>query len=56
LRALSRSRHEVDAARLLAESDFAAQAVSRSYYAAFYAAEEALSSLGESRWSVAFSA
>jgi uncharacterized protein len=49
LRALSRSRQEVDAARLLAESDFAAQAVSRAYYAAFYAAEEAVSSLGESR-------
>jgi uncharacterized protein (UPF0332 family) len=29
--------------------DFGAQAVSRAYYAAFYAAEQALASLGESR-------
>ena len=39
----------MEAARLLAEGDFAAQAISRAYYAAFYAAEEALGSLGESR-------
>jgi uncharacterized protein len=49
LTALARSRREIEAARLLAEGDFAAQAISRAYYAAFYAAEEALGSLGESR-------
>jgi uncharacterized protein (UPF0332 family) len=49
LTALARSRQEIEAARLLAKGDFAAQAVSRAYYAAFYAAEQALSSLGESR-------
>ncbi len=47
--ALTRSRREIEAARLLAEGDFGAQAVSRAYYAAFYAAEQALGSLGESR-------
>ncbi|MGH3039681.1 MAG: HEPN domain-containing protein [Gaiellaceae bacterium] len=47
--ALSRSRQELDAARLLADGDFAAQAISRAYYAAFFAAEQALASLGESR-------
>ncbi len=46
---LARSRREIAAARLLAEGAFAAQAISRAYYAAFYAAEEALGSLGESR-------
>jgi hypothetical protein len=46
---LARSRREIEAARLLADGDFAAQAISRAYYAAFYAAEEALGSLGESR-------
>lgn len=46
---LARSRREIDAARLLGASDFAAQAISRAYYAAFYAAEQALASLGESR-------
>jgi uncharacterized protein (UPF0332 family) len=49
LTALSRSRQEIAAARLLADGDFAAQAISRAYYAAFYAAEQALASLGESR-------
>jgi uncharacterized protein (UPF0332 family) len=49
LTSLTRSRREIEAARLLAERDFGAQAVSRAYYAAFYAAEEALTSLGESR-------
>jgi uncharacterized protein len=49
LTALARSRREIEAARLLAEGDFAAQSISRAYYAAFYAAEEALGSLGESR-------
>jgi uncharacterized protein (UPF0332 family) len=47
--ARSRSRQEIGAARLLADGDFAAQAISRAYYAAFYAAEHALASLGESR-------
>src|SRR5205807_6367552 len=47
--ALTRSRREIEAARLLAEEDFGAQAVSRAYYGAFYAAEQALGSLGESR-------
>lgn len=47
--ALARSRREIEAARLLAEGDFAAQAISRAYYAAFYAAEEAVGSLGETR-------
>jgi uncharacterized protein (UPF0332 family) len=46
---LSRSRTEVDAARLLATSGFHAQAVSRAYYAAFYAAEAALMVVGVSR-------
>src|SRR5438034_8210429 len=48
-RRLTRSRQEIEAARLLADAGFAAQAVSRAYYAAFYAAEQALGSLGESR-------
>ena len=46
---LARSRREIEAARLLADGDFGSQAVSRAYYAAFYAAEEALASVGESR-------
>ncbi len=46
---MSRSRQELEAARFLAGGDFAAQAVSRAYYAAFYAAEEALLALGETR-------
>jgi uncharacterized protein len=49
LSTLGRSRREIDAARLLAEGDFGVQAISRAYYAAFYAAEQALASLGESR-------
>jgi uncharacterized protein len=49
LTTLSRSRREIEAARLLAERDFGAQAISRAYYAAFYAAEQALHSLGETR-------
>jgi uncharacterized protein (UPF0332 family) len=49
LTALTRSRREIEAARLLTDGDFGAQAVSRAYYAAFYAAEQALGSLGESR-------
>jgi uncharacterized protein (UPF0332 family) len=49
LTAQTRSRREIEAARLLAEADFGEQAVSRAYYAVFYAAEHALGSLGESR-------
>ena len=48
-RRLARSHEELEAARLLADRGFAAQAVSRAYYAAFYAASEALLALGESR-------
>lgn len=44
-----RSKQEIEAARLLADGGFFAQALSRAYYAAFYAAEEALLTLGESR-------
>ena len=47
--ALTRSRREIEAAELLADGDFGAQALSRAYYAAFYAAEQAVASLGESR-------
>jgi uncharacterized protein len=43
-----RSREEIEAARLLAGGGFFAQASSRAYYAAFYAAEEALSRVGQS--------
>jgi uncharacterized protein (UPF0332 family) len=46
---LTRSRREIEAAQLLAEGGFGAQAISRAYYAAFSAAEQALASLGESR-------
>jgi uncharacterized protein (UPF0332 family) len=46
---LERSRREVAAARLLAAGGFPAQAVSRAYFAAFFAAEEALGALGETR-------
>jgi uncharacterized protein (UPF0332 family) len=43
---MRRARDELAAARLLVDHGFAAQAVSRAYYAAFYAAEEALQSVG----------
>ena len=46
---LARSREEIEAARLLAGRGFSSQAASRAYYAAFYAAEEALSRVSESR-------
>jgi len=46
---LARSRRELDAARHLAAGGFAAQAISRAYYAAFYAAETALSEISETR-------
>ncbi len=43
---MGRARDELAAAQLLADHGFAAQAVSRAYYAAFYAAEEALQRVG----------
>jgi uncharacterized protein (UPF0332 family) len=46
---LGRAEQELAAARLLVQGGFAAQAVSRSYYAAFYAAEAALAEIGEVR-------
>ena len=46
---LVRANEELAAAQLLADHGFPAQAVSRSYYAAFYAAEEALLVIGEVR-------
>lgn len=46
---LDRCREELAAARLLANEGFAAQAVSRAYFAAFFAAEAALLALGETR-------
>ncbi len=46
---MKRSREELEAARLLVSGGFYVQAVSRAYYAAFYAAEEALLALGETR-------
>lgn len=46
---IQRARRELTAARLLVEHGLTEPSVSRAYYAAFYAAESALSSLGESR-------
>ena len=46
---LARSREELEAARVLVDGGFHAQAVSRAYYAAFYAAGEALLVTGETR-------
>lgn len=46
---LARSREELEAARVLVDREFFAQATSRAYYAAFYAAGEALFVLGETR-------
>lgn len=43
---MDRARHELEAAELLARNGFLAAAVSRAYYAAFYAAEEALALVG----------
>ncbi len=45
----TRSRQELAAAQLLVDNGFPAQAVSRAYYAAFYAAEAALLRIGEVR-------
>jgi uncharacterized protein (UPF0332 family) len=46
---LDRCREELAAARLLADKGFEAQAISRAYFAAFFAAETALLALGETR-------
>jgi uncharacterized protein (UPF0332 family) len=46
---LERARQELAAAALLAQNGFNAQAVSRSYYAAFYASEAALQPAGVTR-------
>lgn len=46
---LGRARTELDVARHLRDGGFHEQSVSRAYYAAFYAAEAALLSLGETR-------
>jgi uncharacterized protein (UPF0332 family) len=46
---LARSRQELEAARLLVKAGFGAQAISRAYFAAFFAAEAAILLLGETR-------
>jgi uncharacterized protein (UPF0332 family) len=46
---LERCWQELAAARLLAGKGFEAQAISRAYFAAFFAAEAALLALGETR-------
>ena len=46
---MARAHRELAAAELLTRNGFGAQAVSRAYYAAFYAAETALLAIGESR-------
>lgn len=46
---LVRASEELEAARLLVANGYSRQAVSRAYYAAFYAAEEALLAIGETR-------
>jgi uncharacterized protein (UPF0332 family) len=46
---MARCRDEIAAAKILSRDGLPAQAVSRCYYAVFYAAEAALLSLGESR-------
>jgi uncharacterized protein (UPF0332 family) len=46
---LARARTELEAARTLQSARFPTQATSRAYYGAFYAAEAALLSLGETR-------
>ena len=46
---LARCQEELAAARLLADKGFSAQAVSRAYFAAFFAAETALLALGKTR-------
>lgn len=46
---MARADRELAAAELLAAGGFEAQAISRAYYGAFYAAEAALLQLGETR-------
>lgn len=46
---LARAHQELDATALLADGGFGAQAISRAYFAAFYAAEAALLRLGQTR-------
>jgi uncharacterized protein (UPF0332 family) len=46
---LRRAHEELRAARVLRDAKLPAQAVSRAYFAAFYAAEAALLRLGETR-------
>ena len=46
---LIRCREELAAARLLADKGFEAQAISRAYFGAFFAAETALLAIGETR-------
>jgi len=46
---LEKGRRDLEAARILHRAGFSAQAISRAYYAAFYAAEAALLALGETR-------
>ena len=48
-KSLARSRQELGAARTLVKESFGEQAISRAYFAAFFAAEAALSLLGETR-------
>ena len=48
-RELHRAEEELAAARHLRSGGFAAQAISRAYYGAFFAAEVALARLGEAR-------
>lgn len=46
---LARARTELEAARTLSSAGFRDQATSRAYYGAFYAAEAALLTVGETR-------
>lgn len=46
---LERSRQELAAAASLLDAGFARQAISRSYYAVFYAAQDVLRAVGEDR-------
>lgn len=46
---LARAHSDLDAVRMLRDAGYGELAVSRSYYAAFYAAEAALLHVGESR-------
>ena len=48
-KSLARSRQELEAARALVKGGFGEQAISRAYFAAFFAAEAALQLLGETR-------